>query len=466
MSETTLADQLARFEALPTDTPHGDLVAFYEREVFPLARVEAQAHAIAPVDLLFVTAGAQHYSIALSLEASPAKQVVLLCTDVSQANAVRAAQLVLDPSAVPLYARVDLADPLSVYSAILDAFRRFGSPSRVAVDITSGTKAMTAAASSSAVVLGATQRYIESQPLKQRGFFGREKVHTLDHPLVRMGDLQRVEAERHFDHLALDRAEALFRELHRLGAPRYLYAERAELAVAYRHCDALRFSDAADAIERALPRVRNAIDKTDPLTRESERLARQVTALRTLARGDDTPALLRFFMAYARRREAQQLYDAAALVHYRTIELAIQRRLRDTWGLDPDKAMAASWLDAATKAGFADLGAFCDRYAKDNPKKDKLDPDAMPPYATLMLGWLTLRVFNDPLTSAVKADKLEGETVARNKSIFAHGTQPLTPEAYAKFAQTAAAIRTRFADLSGFALPTPDDDYDFVRFGA
>jgi len=459
-------EALRRFDALPGGNDD-DLRNFYESVVMPCARERVLALAAragfstAPVDLLLVTAGRQPYSMMLSLAATPARFVAFLCTDESLSHAERA-WAGLDATPYPRlheYARVDRADPLSVYREVLRIFQRVR-PSSIVVDITSGTKAMTAAASAAAVVIGARQRYIESLPTKHRGFYGREQPHDLPHPLIEMGDLTRREAERLFNRLALDQAAAIFSELHQRGAPGYRYHERARLAQAYIEADALRFSQAAAMFgEDDLARLSRSAAINDPITAHLHRLATQrARFLELAAPAPPDETLLRFLVAYARRRALQGLFDAAALVHYRTIELCIATRL-GTHGIDTNDVRE----DALANAAGCSARELMTRYNRAR-RNAEFRLHRWPSRLGLAQGWMLLAVLNDPLANSTDAKRLFGQVRARNESIFAHGRKPLSPASYESFAALAAQIRTAAASLQGWALPTPDPEFDFITF--
>lgn len=465
-TEEAYDEALRRFDALPAGEA-GALQSFYESDVMPYAieriRVVARRAGFSPepVDLLLVTAGRQPYSMMLSLALTPARFIAFLCTDESLSHAERAWATLAEntPSAAHEYARVDPADPLSVYREVLRIFQR-RRPSSTLVDITSGTKAMTAAASAAAVVIEARQRYVESFPTKHRGWLGREQPHELPHPLVVMGDLKRREGERLFNCLALDQAEVIFTDLHQRGAPGYRYRERARLAQAYIEADALRFAQAAAAFTgEDIARLRSTIGTTDPICALGQRLTDQRARFLELAAPtppDET--LLRFLVAYARRRATQGLYDAAALVHYRTIELCIAARLAAR-GVDVNDVREES-LEKAADCSAPELLARYNRTRRESEYRLSRWPVRL----GLAQGWMVLYVLDDPLSTCTDTKRLFGQVKARNESIFAHGRKPLSATTYKSFAALAERIRSATAVLQGWSLPDPDPEFDFVTF--
>lgn len=452
---------VVEFCALPETA---DLRRAYEERLLPLSYDRIRREARAPVDVLFLTVGKQSYSVELSLLASPAKEVVFLCTDDSQKNAERAASRVLAPSVPRRYERVTRAGSLDVYAKIggvfQDIVRRGVSRPSVVVDITSGTKAMTAAASSAAMLIDADQRYVEGTIIRGE-FRAHEAVHDLPHPLKEMGDLERREGERLFDGLAFDRAEEMFSRLHEKDAPGYLYDCRATISRAYRLADALEFGAAANTLDEATMRRLGSANRGDPVCGYRARIQEQRVALEELASGPRDETLMRFYCAYARRREEQRLFDVAALVHYRTIELSIQARLKRR-GLADGNATREQYEAAAAAVGLSveQLLAEFNRLAGRGHTVERL-PDRI----ALAQGWTLLAAFKDELVEVVRLEKLLGRIRARNESVLAHGRKPITSTVFVDFKDTARQVREKAADLEGWILPAPGTDpvMDFVR---
>lgn len=458
---------VAEFESMSA-TDAATLKSAYEGKVFPLAlqrmarKLEAHGWCRQPVDLLLLTAGTQPYSIMMSLVMSPARFVGFFHTDESLKNAEEAASQVFGRGASVSnheYIKVGKADPIAVYRAVL---RIWGerNPRSVVVDVTSGTKAMTLASSSAAMVIGAKQRYVESSQTRHRGWFVREEPHELPHPLVVMGDLTRREAEGLFDHGNYDSAARLFNTLHESGAPEFRYAERAAVARAYADADALRFDDAVSQVDRAtLSRLRNASDTKDPICREAERIRLQISRFDELRRGDvSREALLRFFVAYARRRLSQRLFDAAALVHYRTLEMCVAARLA-SHGVDIDSVTEAALAKAAGSGADELLRRFNTAVVS-----ERYELQAWPAQMGLVQGWTVLDLLGDPLTTVVNSNVLRGQVSMRNRSIFAHGHRPMREGDLERFVKTCELIRTKTAALEGWTLADPDPEFDFVQF--
>jgi CRISPR-associated protein (TIGR02710 family) len=433
--------------------------AVYRERYFPLA-LDAMSKEAEPAHVLVVTCGTQEYSIALSLRRTPARIVYFVHTDQSRASAeaaIRLAGLTIEPR----YRQVGKADSKGVYEVVRDAVREHD-PKRVTIDITSGTKAMTAAASSVAGHLRLRQIYIESQPLRP-GLFGRERAHVVDHPLVALGETAREVAEDAFDVGAFDRARAIFQELDEARVPGYHFGARAVLCDAYHAWEGLRFDDAArhlGEVHRLLEGAPRANLPREGLIRHVGRVARQRDLALVLAKAtrndgcaadkEQAHALLRYLVSQARRKQDRHP-DLASLLAYRAVELVLQRRLA-TRGID------ASHVDAALLPGdfVARYNALCD----DDEHKLVTAPTRL----ALAQSYTTLRVLGDQITEVAKNHKeLLGKIKARNKSVYAHGFRSLETKEACGFLEVATRYVQKTVQLDHEVLANPDPDFDLLQ---
>lgn len=455
---------LAEVEGAPDQETAARL---YEGRLFPLAlaRVAAQARDAA---LLVLTVGEQPWSVALSLSATRAPRVLAIHTEQSEHNLDRALDRLPGPRPEVLRKQVDKADSTAVYEAIREGLDALGVPAEdVVVDFTSGTKAMTAGASTFAGFRRLRQVYIASERLGGAAgrLFGRETVHEVDHPLVVLGDPDRTTAEQAFDAGDFALAERVFVELDEARVPGFHFAARARLARAYWSWDTLAFAEAADGLDEVATSLGRAQRRHVPherLVDQIGRLREQAGHCRTLAaatardahpaaRPEQANALLRWLLAGARRATSRRL-DLAALLTYRALELALQRRL------------AVHGLDASDfrPPDPEDLLARYNRVA--GPKHAVA---ALPAQVGLAQAWTVLTALGDaPLAAAgVPRDRLFGVIEARNHSVLAHGFRTVSGATVDSLRDVVLAIAARVADADQLPLPHPDDGFDFVRLG-
>lgn len=461
MDEHTRA--LAEVEGAPDRETAARL---YAERLFPLAlaRVAGMGGDAA---LLVLTVGDQPWSVALSLSATRSPRVLAIHTERSEPNLDRALDLLPGPRPEVLRKRVDKADSTKVYEAIREGLDALGVPAEdVVVDFTSGTKAMTAGASTFAGFRRLRQVYVTSERLAGAAdrLFGREEVHRVDHPLVALGDPDREAAEQAFDAGDFALAERVFVELDEARVPAFHFAARARLARAYRSWDTLAFTEAAnglDEVATALSRAQRRHVARERLVEHADRLREQAGHCRTLAAAtrharpaaqpEQANALLRWLLAGARRATSRRL-DLAALLTYRALELTLQRRL------------AVHGLDASDfrPPDPADLLARYNRVAGPKHAADEL-PDKL----GLAQAWTVLTALGDaPLgAAAVPRDRLFGVIEARNHSVLAHGFRTVSGTTVDSLRDVVLTIATPVAAADQLPLPNPDDGFDFVRLG-
>ncbi len=433
----------------------------YEAEYFPAA-LAAMAAEAEPVDVLVATVGTQPYSVALSLTRTPARVVYLVHTDESAASVARALALAGDRDVRTRH--VGKADSVAVYEAIRDIVERHAGEA-ITIDFTSGTKAMTAGASTVAGYLRLRQIYVESERISRAfPWFGLERAHVVEHPLVVFGDLERVEAERAFDRGLFDVAERLFRGLDAARAPGFHFGARARLCGAYAAWSALRFGEAERAVREVaqdLGRASRRMLPKEPLLDATARLDRQAEALALLGRATDraarpafdadlVEALSRFLLATARRRSEREP-DLAALLLYRCLELSLQR-LAARHGIDVGDVRP----DAPA--------ALLERYnAACRPEhRLALLPDKLALSQTRTL----LRALGDPVLAGLRDvgdARFEGLLNGRNKSILAHGFRTLEARELDQFRAVVLEHARAVAAADGREAPADADPvYDFV----
>ena len=442
--------------------------AIYEQVYFPLAvaRIALQAQ---PVDVLILTVGTQPYSVALSLSYSPASTVYFVATDESAPSVPQATELSGFQGETRLR-NVTRADSTAVFATIREAIESHPDE-KIAIDFTSGTKAMTAAASTIAGYLGLRQIYIESVRLRpDASLFGKERAHEVPHPLQVLGDPKREEAERHFDELLFRSAESLFAELDRARAPDFHFAARVSLCRTYDAWRGLRFEAAGEHLNEAidlLKRTPQNLLTREPMVGMTTRLESQRRALGRLEDATKQRAnppqfdpelassLTRFFLAEARRAEARRR-DLAALLYYRALELSLQRRLA-THGVDAGNVQAP------------DPDTLLAAYNKVIREPHKLTE--LPDKVAVSQCFGLLRALRDTVVSSVMADiglkpgAFYGVLTGRNSSIFAHGFERLDEARLESFKEKVLPFVSRTAEQDGFGLDLRDDtDFDFVRF--
>ena len=147
-----------------------ELAVLYEREVFPqaLAMMREFAAGAMKFDILYLTAGTQPFSQALSIAATPAEKVVFIATDdpKCQESLRRAIELAgLAESQCEIHT---FPEPFSVEDMTKEIYFHATTCGKdhLAADITSGRKVMSAALSSIASELEIQQFYLHAEFLR------------------------------------------------------------------------------------------------------------------------------------------------------------------------------------------------------------------------------------------------------------------------------------------------------------
>ena len=145
-----------------------ELVEMYEREVLPaqMEKMRDDARRVMRFNTLYLTAGTQPYSQALSILATPADQYVFVATDdtLCRDSVRRAVELAgLEPGA---YEEHVFPEPFDAAAMVKEIYcHAVTQGGRAAMDITSGRKVMAAALSSLAAQLELPQFYLSGRYL-------------------------------------------------------------------------------------------------------------------------------------------------------------------------------------------------------------------------------------------------------------------------------------------------------------
>lgn len=147
-----------------------DLTALYEREVFPaaLARMREFAAEAMKFDVLYLTSGTQPFSQALSIAATPAEKVVFIATDDPKCQESLHRAIELAGLGESQYEVHTFPEPFSVEDMTKEIYFHATTcgKKRLAADITSGRKVMSAALSSIASELEIRQFYLHAEYLR------------------------------------------------------------------------------------------------------------------------------------------------------------------------------------------------------------------------------------------------------------------------------------------------------------
>jgi CRISPR-associated protein (TIGR02710 family) len=478
----SLEEVVTTWKALPVSNPvqRERAEQFYREHVFPLvlrlAR-ERQAEASrSGYDLLISSVGTSPEPVILSIHLLQPQRSFLLYTSDSEKYLPYIVEVSGLKPDVYDKRQVEKDDPVSIYAAVHQAVqqarRRLGRDPRVAVDLTGGTKVMSAGCALAAGFLAADIYYVASDydSLRRRPEPGSEKLVRVEHPYVELGHLELKKARDRFQRHDYRGAAELLNELATRVSRPQLCEAYASLARAYAFWDSLQFREAAESMAEAMDRIRRFRREEPELQELSyDVLQGQKEALEALAAENfsqlsflqsSTPFHCLLFSIYsnARRREEEDKFDAAFLLLYRTLEMMGQRRLAlrgidtaavDYQKLNLDRREALERINE--KLGSVGL----------KPLEGTLD-SKLPLFQSYGL----LNVLQDPFACSIDLRRLKGQIEARNQGIFAHGFQSVKKETYQKFRNFTDDCLQKFAQTEEIDLPHWLEITSFVRLPA
>jgi hypothetical protein len=310
---------------------------------------------------------------------------------------------------------VNASDPLDMYENI--ARELAGRDGRHAViDITGGRKVMSAAAALAAWQLNLGLTYIENQfdPVTRQLKHGELRLIALDNPTTVFGEQELARALEMFRSGAFEAARRRYDEIaDRIATPGKARLMRA-LAELYRtwcDLDLAALPAAVNAVEGSLRQGRREVAASTAATVE-----RQLAFARRLGDGDRTAFVVCFYVLGLHYQRLGR-HDFAALLFYRTIEACLTTRLINRYpGFDPDHC---DWSLLGEPDSIRTSYAAVAR---------SLQPSA----PTLFAAAILLVSLDDEVarhTGLVEVERLHElreRTWARNKSVLAHGTEPIS----------------------------------------
>lgn len=321
--------------------------------------------------------------------------------------------------------KIGKSDVAAIYRVVRDQLEKFSSEP-VALDVTSGTKAMSAGLAAAGFFF---QRffpkvrvvYVDNEDYDvelRRPKAGTERLVILPNPHDVVGEVDGLFALELYNKGDFAGAASYFQKL--VGnTGNQSYTLYAQLAKGYAAWYALDFKEAASKLDGLLKRLEENPWLQHPLARHYARLERQATLLRAarelLEKGDlnnrlgvaVVAATLLELAQRARRRDEPTL---AALFAYRALELLLQERL---WR-QGRKAEAPQLSPTEEEALKGELS--------------QIIQSSEPPRVREKLGLLEvvafLRVLGDPVLKAKQVKELQGLVgvlQSRNQSLLIHG---------------------------------------------
>lgn len=284
---------------------------------------------------------------------------------------------------------------------------------------------MSAAAALAAWQLNLGLTYVENQfdPATRQPLPGQDRLITLDNPTAMFGEQEMQRALEAFRSGAFETARVKYQEICESIVEPGVARLMRDLSSLYRAWCDLDLT----ALPASIPTVRANLRQVSVETRAT--LEVQLQFAQRLAAGDVTAFVVCFYVLGSHYQRLGRR-DFAALLYYRTIEACVTTRLRLRYpGFDPDGCDYTLVGDPVAVRG---------RYQAVGQVLTPPSQGAPPGKLTLFAATLLLTAERDELArrvglvdgqgnpDATRLERLRDRTLARNKSVLAHGTQPIS----------------------------------------
>ncbi len=444
---------------------------FYDEKLMKLIEKEFikknKEKATEPVEYLVISVGTSYEPLVLSIRIFKPKKILFLYTTITEKILDKIVNYCGLKAADYQKREVHETNPIDIYREIKRAYLKWDKPSKLYIDFTGGTKAMSAAAAMAGAVIDVQMVYVGTNdylPDFRKPYPGSETLYFIDNPLSIFGDLE------------IEKMMVLFTQANFSGAREKLEVLKEQipdpnlrqqlnflylLALMYEHWDALEFIQAHDvAVQLCRELQRDSkLHKSFVLMDYIPQINQQKMILNALK---DIPEMIRekknfdilcdtqyiiplMFTMYtnAMLREEQEKYDMATLLLYRLLEMIEQRRLA-RFGFYVSKMDYGNYhvTDGAVEA----LSPYDKKEWIRNEvfqiKKQifpKTDSKYLPDQISLLEGFIILAALHDEIcdsvrgTSVDKLKRIRAMVYLRNNSIFAHGLGPVPKQDYLKF---------------------------------
>ncbi len=448
--------------------------AFYDEKLMKLIEKEFikknKEKVFEQIEYLIISVGTSYEPLVLSIHIFKPKKILFLYTPVTEPILDKIVAYCGLKAAHYQKREVNETNPIDVYKEIKQAYLEWDRPSKLYIDFTGGTKAMSAAAAMAGAVIDVQMVYVGTNNFLsdfRKPYPGSETLYFIDNPLSIFGDLEIEKMMVLFSQANFSATREKLETLkEQIPDPNlrqqlnFLYL----LAAMYEHWDALEFAEAYEiSVRLSKELIRDSrLHKTFVLMDCISQIQKQREILEALK---DIPNLIKekrnfdilcdvsyiiplMFTMYtnAMLREKQEKYDMATLLLYRLLEMIEQRRLAQ-YGLYASKMDYNKFKILDEK--YADISNLPFDEKREWLKEEvyqikkqifpKTDSKYLPEQISLLEGFIVLAALNDKIchsvrgTSVDKLKKIRAMVYLRNNSIFAHGLGAVSRQDYIKF---------------------------------
>ena len=467
--------------------------AYYEETL--MAYIEAafiennQSKVYEKVEYLIMSVGTSFEPLVLDIRLNKPKKILFLYTEKSAAMLDKIVNYCNLSMKDIEKKQVNEVEPLDIYREIKAAYLQWGKPEKLYIDISGGTKAMSAAAAMAGAVIDVQLLYVGSEEYLvdfRKPNPGSETLYYISNPLAVFGDLE------------IEKAFALFAQHNYAGASDRLEELKESvpdpelrqqldfvylLGRTYENWDALEFGEAYSYIRQLGKKLRRdkklhstfwLMDHEEQIGGQQQMLERlsqipellyQKKQMEVLQNLDYIVPLMFTMYQSAMVREEQEKYDMATLLLYRLLEMIEQRRLSKSQLYVSDMRYEELAYDCKQTPELQNLTAQ-ERQAwlreEVNGIKQQLFRKAgssyLPDQISLLEGYILLLALKDPISLPAgtrpidRLKHIRAMVRLRNNSIFAHGLGAVSLQDYMKFRNFVKQVFREFCDIEGVAF--------------
>ncbi len=315
-----------------------------------------------------------------------------------------------------------------IYRALEAALDKFPKGSRVAIELTGGKKTMSGALAVAAGVLNIDLLYIDYTQYLPKIRKPRPEstyIHLVGNPLKLPIDLfsqvEMAHAVSFFNVGKFDISQTLFEQAaNRMATPRVAEV-CADLSKLYSFWNAFAFQETLLLSSSLFERILRFYSQIVTILEFDMDLFRnQMQNISKMAFGDRLSLLWNFFFS-AERYEKNGQNDIAALLYYRTIESVFENALKDcseNFNTEqPDYSLLGKNVE--------DILTNFIKYRKKTIKTDSNTPTSLPAQVAMFDALCLLGAINHSIANEIKGGRVMNIAKIRNRSIYAHGVQPI-----------------------------------------
>ncbi|MCD8148454.1 MAG: TIGR02710 family CRISPR-associated CARF protein [Clostridiales bacterium] len=473
-----------------TDQQRQQAEQFYKEELMPLIEKEFirrnREKALEKTEYMILSVGTSFEPLVLDIRLMQPRRIFFLYTKKSE----EIIRKVVDYCGLDAMSygkqEINETNSLDIYRAIKDIYIKWERPSKIYLDITGGTKVMSAAAAMTGTVLNVQLVYVGSEhylAALRKPEPGLETLNLISNPIEVFGDLEKEKAYALFDRFnyagARERLEKL-REAVPDPQIRQEISFACDLAEAYEHWDALEFPESYGSMRKLTGELRRDMqlnshfilaDFIDDLE-EQEAILKNLSRITELIQKKNHTEILRnpqyivplMFTMYvnAEIRCRQEKYDMATLLLYRLMEMIEQRRLilynlyvsrMDYQHIHYDLARQPELKETNEEAR---LNYFRTRVSDTKTelfKKNGSRP--LPEQVSLLEGFIMLHALQDAIlpteerAAQAMLKRIRAMVYLRNNSIFAHGLGAIPKVDFEKFRKFVHELFLEFCKVEG-----------------